>query len=170
MNTEIKMALIRLARCPGTAANTRVCNSCPYKNTGVGCFNLMFKNWQGSCEESGLMDTLQLIDNLESFDRGIDRATKTVLDKVGIPAHLDGYSFLMEAAKIGLRDPEALKAVVKAVYIPIAEQHDISWKRVERSIRAAIVQAWRHDEAGRPTNLKFIVRIVQEVSERLVIK
>lgn len=170
MNAEIKMALIRLARCPGTAANTRVCNSCPYKNTGVGCFNLMFKDWQGSCEESGLMDTLQLIDNLESFDRGIDRATKTVLDKVGIPVHLDGYSFLMEAAKIGLRDPEALKAVVKAVYIPIAEQHNISWKRVERSIRAAIVQAWGRNEDERPTNLKFIVRVVHEVSEQLVIK
>ena len=170
MNIETKMTLIRLARCPGTATNARVCNSCPYKDKKGDCFSLMFKDWQEGCKESGLMEVLQLIDTLEGFDRGIDRATKTALDRAGIPAHLDGYSFLMEAVKIGLRDPEALKAVVKAVYMPVAEQHNISWKRVERSIRAAIVQAWGRNEDERPTNRKFIVRVVHEVSEQLVIR
>lgn len=56
----------------------------------------------------------------------------------GVPMHVKGYQYILDSVLIVLKDPTTLGKVTKAIYPPIAEQHDTTPSRVERSIRNAI--------------------------------
>jgi len=65
-----------------------------------------------------------------------------ILRRIGIPAHIKGYSFLRFAVITVIRDPQALEVVTKILYPMIAKEFGTTATRVERAIRHAIDMAW----------------------------
>jgi len=61
-----------------------------------------------------------------------------ILDKLGVPAHIKGYQYIVDAIKIFVLDEESKKRVTTYVYPYIAKKYDTTPSRVERAIRNAI--------------------------------
>ena len=105
-----------------------------------------------------------------------------VLDENCINIKSQGYTYLKDAICI-VTDRRSLDiCLVKEVYPYIAEKHRVKSKtKVEHSIRNALNAAYKvckhqHPDRdcimnsfnGKPTNKKFILRAVKEVSNRLL--
>ena len=103
--------------------------------------------------------------------------TKALHD-VGVPAHVSGYSYVREAIKLTIEDPEMLKAVTKILYPTVGKHFGSTAPRVERAIRHAIELGWgRADieklneyfgytiqsDRGKPTNSEFIAMISDRI-------
>jgi two-component system response regulator (stage 0 sporulation protein A) len=100
------------------------------------------------------------------------------LHDVGVPAHVSGYSYVREAIKLTIEDPEMLKAVTKILYPTVGKHFGSTAPRVERAIRHAIELGWgRADieklneyfgytiqsDRGKPTNSEFIAMISDRI-------
>lgn len=72
--------------------------------------------------------------NNESME---DRVSYQLRD-FGVPMHIKGYQYILDSIMIVIKDPATLSKVTKAIYPPIAQMHDTTPSRVERSIRNAI--------------------------------
>ncbi len=81
-----------------------------------------------------------------------------VLREVGVPSHLRGHEYLMEAVRIVHEDGTALKAMEEKVYGPVAETCQTTASRVERAIRHALEIAWIRQEhdADEVSNSAFV--------------
>ena len=104
-----------------------------------------------------------------------------VLDENCINIKTLGYTYLKDAICI-VTDRKTLNVcMVKDIYPYIAEKHRIKPGKVEHSIRNAVNAAYikcrnsyperdciMNSCDGRPTNKKFILRAVREVSNRLL--
>ena len=100
------------------------------------------------------------------------------LHEVGVPAHVSGYSYVREAIKLSIEDPEMLKAVTKVLYPTVGKHFGSTAPRVERAIRHAIELGWgRADieklneyfgytiqsDRGKPTNSEFIAMLSDRI-------
>jgi len=93
------------------------------------------------------------------------------LQYLGIPQHVRGYRYLIDAVGRVLDDPDALFGITKKMYHDIANAHGSSPSRVERGIRHAIELAWDYDgmavglfsRPGRPTNTEFIAAVAERL-------
>lgn len=96
-----------------------------------------------------------------------------LFNKIGVPAHLKGYDYLLKSVRIILEDPSAVKALKRKVYMTVAEQFDSTPERVERTIRNAIELTWNRgdirlltdvfgseitDEKPWPSNSEFLIK------------
>ena len=103
--------------------------------------------------------------------------TKALHD-VGVPAHVSGYSYVREAIKLSIEDPEMLKAVTKILYPTVGKHFGSTAPRVERAIRHAIELGWNRadieklneyfgytiqSDRGKPTNSEFIAMISDRI-------
>ena len=101
-----------------------------------------------------------------------------LLWEVGIPMHLHGYHYLIDAIQISIHQPEMNINLSHEIYPCIAQRYHTSASRVERSIRHAIELAWTrgnldqiielfgytvNDHKGKPSNLEFIAMIAERV-------
>lgn len=101
--------------------------------------------------------------------------------KAGIPAHLKGYRYAIEAVIDVYERPNMIDAITKELYPAVAEVYDTTPFRVERAIRHAIEVAWNrgsvefldgifgytiHYEKSKPTNSEFIAGIVEYLREQ----
>jgi len=77
----------------------------------------------------------------------------TMMQKIGIPAHVKGYQYIRDAILMVIKDVSLLGAVTKELYPGIAKKYDTASSRVERGIRHAIELAW---ERGHTDTLKRI--------------
>ncbi len=68
-----------------------------------------------------------------------------VLSNFGLCRRYKGFSRLVYAIYLVLENERRLEAVVKEVYMPVAEQFDCSWCAVERSFRDAVTHIWISD-------------------------
>ena len=75
------------------------------------------------------------------------------LNRLGIPCHLKGYTYLKYSVVRCLCNPEELESVTKLLYPAIAKQFGTTSGRVEHGIRHAIQKAY---ENGRTTEWKNI--------------
>ena len=66
-----------------------------------------------------------------------------LLWEVGIPMHLHGYHYLIDAIQISIHQPEMNINLSHEIYPCIAQRYHTSASRVERSIRNAIELAWK---------------------------
>jgi two-component system response regulator (stage 0 sporulation protein A) len=97
-----------------------------------------------------------------------------IMHKIGMPAHIKGYSYLRQAIIMTVHDPDMINAVTKELYPTIAKSFGTTTSRVERAIRHAIEVAWNRGDSqtlqelfgftvsnkkGRPTNSEFIAMI-----------
>lgn len=66
--------------------------------------------------------------------------------------HYKGYDYFMASIYIVMKNEDTLKAVIKEIYIPVAEQYHTTYRCVERDIRTVRDCIWEHigkDETGK---------------------
>ena len=113
-----------------------------------------------------------------SNERPISVIISEIFSKLGVPAHIKGYTYTREAIIMCLNDFEYLESITKRLYPDIAKKHSTTPSRVERAIRHAIEVAWyRGDKEfinklfgstisptrGKATNSEFIAMIVDYI-------
>ena len=101
-----------------------------------------------------------------------------ILHQIGVPAHIKGYQFLLDAILLTMNEPEYINAVTKRLYPEIAKKNGTTASRVERAIRHAIEVAWDrgdvdtlnsyfgytiHNLRGKPTNSECISMIADKM-------
>lgn len=80
---------------------------------------------------------------LEKNDPGsIEAEITRIINGIGIPANVKGYTYLRKAIAIAVDDPKLLSSMTKELYPTIAEAYNTTGSRVERAIRHAIDIAW----------------------------
>ncbi|WP_026882951.1 sporulation transcription factor Spo0A [Clostridium akagii] len=101
-----------------------------------------------------------------------------IIHEIGVPAHIKGYIYLREAIMMVVNDMELMSGVIKKLYPSIAEKHNTTANRVERSMRHAIGVACSRGKSEtinnlfgyvmkngkvKPTNSEFIATIADNV-------
>ena len=107
----------------------------------------------------------------------------TIIQKIGVPAHIKGYQYMRDAIIMVINDMETINSVTKILYPTVAKKYNTTSSRVERAIRHAIEVAWDRGDPevldamfgytilsskGKPTNSEFIAMISDKI--RLKIK
>ena len=72
----------------------------------------------------------------------IDEKLASLFLTIGIPAHIKGYSYLREAVKMVIENPDVINRITKELYPGIGKRFNTSASKVERAIRHAIEVAW----------------------------
>ena len=105
------------------------------------------------------------------------KVTKMIQD-LGVPANIKGYTYLRDAILIAIARPEAINSITKVLYPEVAKLNQTTPTRVERAIRHAIEVAWargNNDFAekvfgytlnmtkGKPTNSECIALIADRI-------
>lgn len=93
------------------------------------------------------------------------------LQKLGIPQHIYGYSYLRYGIYIGYKTPSVQKAFVRTFYPAIAEHFSTTTSRVERAIRHAIyISSVSGSETfasmfpyDKPTNKHFVSALINDL-------
>ncbi len=111
-------------------------------------------------------------------ERTIEKIVTAILDRMGIPPHLNGYGYLRDAIVLSVIDRDHLNAVTKVLYPAVAKKNNTTGIKVERGIRTAIETAFKkYDQTGfvsffrfypdekriRPTNSQVIALISDKV-------
>ena len=102
------------------------------------------------------------------------------LIKLGVPAHVKGYRYLVTALSLVIERPGIKEAITKELYPQIANEHNTTGSRVERAIRHAIECAGDRCDLdvlqkyfgntispnkGRPTNSEFIAQVAVHICQ-----
>ena len=100
------------------------------------------------------------------------------ITKIGIPAHIKGYRYVISAIILVFQDFDILDSVTKKLYPEIAIMYKTTSSRVERAIRHAIEVAWERGNfefqqelfgftidanKGKPTNSEFIAMLANKL-------
>ena len=109
-------------------------------------------------------------------------AINSVINTIGVPAHIKGYQYLREAIIIAVNDMDVINAITKVLYPRVAKTFNTTPSRVERAIRHAIEVAWDRGDLdtlqrffgytvsntkGKPTNSEFIALIADKLQLQL---
>ena len=100
------------------------------------------------------------------------------LVNIGVPAHVKGYRYLIDAIKMVLEDGKRMNYITKYLYPEIAKRYKTKVMRVEKNIRHAIEISWERgdvalqkkifgytidDEKSRPMNSEFIAMVSEYI-------
>ena len=117
--------------------------------------------------------------NLPGRAPSIDEKLASLFLTIGIPAHIKGYSFLREAVKMVIENPDVINRITKELYPGIGKRFNTSASKVERAIRHAIEVAWSRGridtlnkafgcrvatKEDKPTNGEFIAMIADKLA------
>lgn len=98
--------------------------------------------------------------------------------KLGIPAHIKGYSYLRYAIILTVTNPRIIDKMVRSLYPAVAEEFSTTSSKVERAMRHAITIAWDrgsldfidktfgysvNEAKGKPTNSEFIATMADVI-------
>lgn len=101
------------------------------------------------------------------------------LNAVGVPSHIKGYDYLIDAVSLAILNHDILKSVTTKMYPQIAEKHGTTAGSVERDIRHAVGNTWKcaddeiiekfsvDETRKKPPNGKFIAALADAVGERM---
>lgn len=110
--------------------------------------------------------------------RDLSACVLATLMDIGVPASLNGYTYLSTGIKEAVCNPRLLEYITKDLYTEIAKTHHVSSAKVEKSIRDAITVAWdRGDTAvlreyfgntisrksGKPSNSVFFKAVINKI-------
>lgn len=105
-----------------------------------------------------------------------------LLKRIGMPQHIKGYNYIIEAIKLCLANPEYLNAITKCLYPDIARKFNTNGSRTERAIRHAIVCTFDRGDMkeiskvfgntvninkGKLTNSEFIAFCTNDIAHKL---
>ncbi len=110
-------------------------------------------------------------------DAALSRCIAALLLQMGIPAHLSGYSFLLQSVLIELRNPGSIHNITSEVYPLVAQALHTTASRVERSIRHAVNVTWERGggeayarimrrapaNVPKPTNTELIAQLAERI-------
>jgi len=125
---------------------------------------------------AALVDGGSLNDTLR--EESVRRRAAHYLRLIGMPSHLKGYRYIVEAVAAVVMDHSLGGQVTKRLYPLIAERFQTTAVRVERSIRNAIEITWERgnldqvnqlfsyvdEDRGKPTNSAFIAAMADIIS------
>lgn len=115
----------------------------------------------------------------EQNAKNMEKKLVDILLSIGIPANLQGYSFLKETIKLAVSNPKYIGAITKIMYPTIATKFKTTACRVERSIRHALDVSFSRgkiihlndifglkilEQNERPTNAEFVALIADKLS------
>lgn len=113
-----------------------------------------------------------------SPSKDIEFRITEIIHELGVPAHIKGYRYLIQAILLCVEDMEMLGAVTKIMYPEIAKKFATTPSRVERAIRHSIELSWQHcspsklykifgytvnTKKGKPTNSEYIALIADKI-------
>lgn len=108
----------------------------------------------------------------------LEKQITSVIQSIGVPAHIKGYQYLREAIQMTIEDRETNSAITKVLYPTIAKKFQTTPSRVERAIRHAIEVTFSRGPVepkeemfgytigygkGKPTNSEFIALIADRI-------
>jgi two-component system response regulator (stage 0 sporulation protein A) len=108
----------------------------------------------------------------------LEKEVTNLLQKIKIPPHFKGYTYLRKAIMLCIKEPGLINEVTRKLYPKIAEVYNSTANRVERSMRFAIETAWSKgdieylhelmgpvvdEKKGKPTNVSFIAKISDKI-------
>ena len=111
-----------------------------------------------------------------------DDIIRDLLVELGVPDHLKGHKFIVEALRYTVKHSDSIPSVSKELYPAVAKTFRDTPSRVERAIRHAIEVAWERCDwdvlskyfgntvsslKGRPTNGEFISRASNVIRQRM---
>lgn len=115
--------------------------------------------------------------NKDSKD--LERLVSNYLRNFGVPCHLKGYQYLIEAIILAVKEPKLILAA-KFIYPTVASKLGTSPASVERCIRTAIQIGYKNSNPETikqlfgntiskkaPTNMCFINTVSQEIKLNL---
>ena len=73
----------------------------------------------------------------------LEKAVINALHKVGVPAHLMGYTYLKDAIKLVVIDPDMLRGITKGLYVDVAKMNGTTVHKLERAMRHAVDATYR---------------------------
>lgn len=120
----------------------------------------------------------------KSDKKDLDVEVRWTLAELGVPSHLIGYPYLLQAITIVVMDADAIRVMFKqgGLYHTLGEQFHTSASRVERGIRHCIDTAWvRCDlevlrryfkntvdpNRGKASNTEFIAQVANVIRMRM---
>jgi len=95
------------------------------RNEGISDFKIAEPEVEGISEKNNMQNKFEMT------------ATK-LIQSLGIPAHIKGYSYIRTALMLTYENPELLESVTKDLYPAVAKLRCTTPSRVERAIRHAI--------------------------------
>lgn len=113
-----------------------------------------------------------------NFDYDTEIEVTNLMHRVGIPANISGHHYLREAILMVVEDRGLVTGITKELYPEVANKHNTTPAKVERSIRHAIEVCWLkgridileeafgytiNPERGKPTNSEFIAMIADKI-------
>lgn len=88
-----------------------------------------------------IQESISAIDQQET-PSNIDWTIIKSIRDMGIPAHIKGYFYLIDAIKIAAADKLAVFNITRKIYEPIAEMYNTTAEKVSRAISRATVIGW----------------------------
>lgn len=95
------------------------------------------------------------------------------VSRLGISMTQKGYYYLVIAVVLSVKYGLVRAALIKEIYMKIADMEEVSWSSVEKDIRNCLVKAWKDEEgplrktypgrAGKPTNSEVIAYITSRI-------
>ena len=116
--------------------------------------------------------------NESEYGRELLLETRRIMRELGVPEHLTGHRYLVEAVLLCIRQPEYLRRITARLYPEVARRCHGSARQVERAMRHAIETAWLRCDLKtmeryfgntvdprrcKPVNSHFIARVASAV-------
>lgn len=141
------------------------------------------------CSDEALMEQMRILcfgeAAQDSAALALERTVTTIIQEIGVPAHIKGYQYVREAIVLAVQDIEVINAVTKVLYPAVAKRFGTTPSRVERAVRHAIETAWDRGDLetlqsyfgytvnsakGKPTNSEFIAMIADRIRLRMKVR
>lgn len=118
------------------------------------------------------------VPNRYEAQEDLDVVITNILHQIGVPAHIKGYTYVREAIRLAVVEPDTLNSITKVLYPTVAKTFKSTSSRVERAIRHAIEVAWDRGDVdvlnsyfgytiqsqrGKPTNSEFVAMISDKI-------
>lgn len=117
---------------------------------------------------------LEQIEDIQHKRYNLEKKVIETLHEVGVPAHVKGYQYLIDAISLLVGDLE----MTGVMYLIVAEHHQTTVDSVKAAIRYVVDMAWERgkrdtlDEIfgytintgkGKPTNFEFIALLADKI-------
>lgn len=111
-------------------------------------------------------------------EQNVTSLVTRILHDIGVPAHIKGYQYLLEAIIIAVKDMDVCNAMEKVLYPRVAKVFHTTPQRVIRAMRHAITVIWRKSNhaiiekycgylGGKPNPTQFIEALAEDVQWQL---
>lgn len=134
----------------------------------------MFLSEMASALRCMLIPLQKPAESASLLEKSVEQTVTALIQRFGIPAHLNGYHYLRDAIVQVYLAPQLMRKVTAELYPQVASHFDTTASRVERSIRNAVEYAWEHGAKailaeqfctarpmihGKPTNSEMIAMV-----------